>query len=81
MARSSEEKAQDTLIDKLEEHDWDVSEETLDRIAEEMAPLFPNLELAQEFVYMQASALYEMMEDLAQRREEADRKKKQRKFK
>ncbi len=58
---SSTEKAQDALIEKLEEFDWDFSEENLDEIAEELKSFFASLEKAREFVESNASSLYDLM--------------------
>ena len=59
------ERFDDMVVDLLDERDWDVSEESLEEIARQMEEYFPSYDLALEFVEIHASALVEMMEDMA----------------
>ena len=62
------EKAREILIEKLDEYDWDLSDDGLDEVARDMQDLFPSFERAREFVESNASSLFELMqEDLRDR--------------
>jgi hypothetical protein len=60
--------AQEILLKKLEEGDWDMSHERLEELANDMTMWFPNRDEALEFVESHASSLFDMMQDVAQRR-------------
>ncbi len=53
--------AREALIEKLEEIDWDLSENSLDVIAEDLKSFFPSVDQAREFVEAHASSLFDMM--------------------
>ena len=61
--------AQEMLLKKLEDVDWDLSHERLEEVAADMRELFPNEDEALEFVESHASSLYDMMQDVASHRE------------
>lgn len=60
--------ARDMLIEKLEEVDWDMSEDGLDVVAHELEEYFPTYDIAREFVESNASSLFEMMEEITKER-------------
>jgi hypothetical protein len=61
-------RARELLVEKLEEIDWDISEEGLEGVARELQTLFPTYEQAKEFVEANASSLYDMMQEIARSR-------------
>jgi hypothetical protein len=60
--------AQELLLKKLEDADWDISQERLEELAEDMSNLFPSRDEALEFVESHASSLFDMMQEAASRR-------------
>ena len=67
MSRSDE--AQEILLRKLEDADWDMSHERLEEVAADLRSLFHSQDEALEFVEAHASSLFDMMQDAASRRE------------
>ena len=55
--------ARDIIVNALEERDWDISENGLEDIAEQLKGYFPSIEQAIEFVEAHASQLFDMMEE------------------
>ncbi len=57
------EKAREKLLEELDEVEWDMSEESLDKVAEKIQQYFGGLEQAKEFVEENASYLFYLMEE------------------
>lgn len=57
------EKAREKLLEELDEVEWDLSEESLDKVAERIQQYFGGLEQAKEFVEENASYLFYLMEE------------------
>ena len=67
--------AQEMLLKKLEDSDWDLSLDALDELAEDLSELFGSEDAAKEFVESHASSLYDMMEATADRRSDSRAKR------
>ena len=55
--------AREKLLHELEDADWDISEDMLEHVAEQLQDYFSTLDEAKEFVEEYASALYRRMEE------------------
>jgi hypothetical protein len=58
-----EEKMRERILKELEDSDWDMSDEGLDRIAEKIQTHFRNSDDARDFVDSQASYLYDRIDE------------------
>lgn len=58
-----EEKLRSKVLNQLEEQDWDMSEEGLEKIAGTIRNHFANLDEARDFVDAQASYLFDRMDE------------------
>jgi len=60
--------AQEILLEKLEERDWDMSPQALEEVAHDIENFFANSDAALDFVEANASSLFDMMQAAGEKR-------------